>query len=703
MTRTSPAGAIALVLALAALPLAAPPASAGPDQDKDWIVSGQHVDAPVPVWHADTKSFSLNTITTPMERTALWLPKAWTGDAVGGEAKSQLVIPKGRADLAFLGGEGTVLNAAPQNPGPGNTPIWAGLGADASAEWAAPDEFDGGTYTLDLVNVDGPGRMEMFIDNGDSVYRFLSSHDTAYRSVYNPRHTHLYTTFTQPGRYTANFMVTARAADGTALYTSSITPLVWQVGGEDPKEGRIKDVRSAYSAARAERSDGSDARPSLTLAPYAGREHPGDEHLTEMSFSTGDPSDTGRVWLTVNGYFLTELPVEGGAATARELLGDADASVQAVYIPDEAGAAARWISAPQAYSQRDQQAVTVTDGAAQIAPEDNPDPSPVWNPASIDVVDGAVSVRYTRAEGAEAHTVAIRARDPQLRAAYKIEFFEEKGDFTPWCAVEGTLGAGGADVKEQDLGVCKDQPMYMRVTLRPHPRSNATLTSAGVEDLTVSDEFGTEVSLKLRGTPEPAPSPQPTAAPDPAPTAAPSPSPSPSPQPTPAPDPAPTAPPTAPPVPAPDPAPSDLLTVPVTLSRGHLDLRVTQGADGNGMPSYAMAVKDDTRTAARASVLRSLPSVTLAVHPNAYYVRPQSLSDPGYDVLGAVGAGSYVLPQTQNSDIVWPGFSTEGVDYAGLPDGVDIGVRLLDGPAGAYAAFFQSGSLGGKPDRKSVV
>ena len=52
MTRTSPAGAIALVLALAALPLAAPPASAGPDQDKDWIVTGQHVDAV----YADTKT-----------------------------------------------------------------------------------------------------------------------------------------------------------------------------------------------------------------------------------------------------------------------------------------------------------------------------------------------------------------------------------------------------------------------------------------------------------------------------------------------------------------------------------------------------------------------------------------------------------------------------------------------------------------------
>jgi len=199
-----------------ALFLALTPATAwaGPDQDKDWIVTRQHVDAPIPIWHDDTNSFSLNTINLPMEKTALWIPKAWTGTSEKDEAKSQLVIPAKRPDLAFLGSEGAVLNAAPQNPGPGNTPIWAGLGA---GEVGDADKFEGETYTLDLISVDGPGRMEMFIDNGDSVNRFLSSHDTAYRSVYNPRHSHMYTTFTQPGRYVANYKMTARSADGMRI------------------------------------------------------------------------------------------------------------------------------------------------------------------------------------------------------------------------------------------------------------------------------------------------------------------------------------------------------------------------------------------------------------------------------------------------------------------------------------------------------
>ena len=90
--------ALALFLALA--PSAA---WAGPDQDKDWIVTGQHVDAPIPVWHDDTSSFSLNTINLPMEKTVLWLPKAWTGTGEKDEAKSQLVVPAGRPDLSFLG------------------------------------------------------------------------------------------------------------------------------------------------------------------------------------------------------------------------------------------------------------------------------------------------------------------------------------------------------------------------------------------------------------------------------------------------------------------------------------------------------------------------------------------------------------------------------------------------------------------------
>ena len=654
----------ALALFLALTPAAA---WAGPDQDKEWIVTGQHVDAPIPVWHDDTNSFSLNTINMPMEKTVLWIPKAWTGTGEKDEAKSQLVVPAGRADLSFLGAEGTVLNAAPQNPGPGNTPIWAGLGA---GEIGDTDKFEGETYTLDLISVDGPGRMEMFIDNGDSVNRFLSSHDTAYRSVYNPRHTHLYTTFTQPGRYVANYKMTARSADGSAIYSSPITPLVWQVGGANPADGTIKDIEAAYNSARAERADGNAAAPTLTLSHHAERAHPGDNHLTDITIDTGVATDSGRAWITVNGYFLTEAVVEGGRATVSELLGAEAAAVQAIYIPGDS-ASARWISQPAQYSQKDTEPVTVGGGDTILGPS-NPDPAPVWNPDHLPVSSRRIDVSYDLVPGTtDQYTATVRAADPTLRATYKIEFLESKYDFSPWCSMEGTLGAGGVDTKKQDLGVCQSDPMYMRVTLRPHPLSDAVMTVADASDVTVGEHVGLTAMLKMRDG---------VAAPE---------EPEPAPNPTPAPAPAPDnggndA--------TPDPA-SSLLSDPVEIARGHLDVRLTQATGENGT-TYGLAVKDDSLTAARTSVLRTVGSTTLAVAPNARFVRPASLADASYDVLGPVGAATYVLPETQNSDIVWPGLSTEGIDYAALPEGADLTLHLAQAPAGARVAFFQGGTFG---------
>ena len=654
----------ALALFLALTPAAA---WAGPDQDKEWIVTGQHVDAPIPVWHDDTNSFSLNTINMPMEKTALWIPKAWTGTGEKDEAKSQLVIPAKRPDLAFLGAEGTVLNAAPQTPGPGNTPIWAGLGA---GEIGDTDKFEGETYTLDLISVDGPGRMEMFIDNGDSVNRFLSSHDTAYRSVYNPRHTHLYTTFTQPGRYVANYKMTARSADGTAIYSSPITPLVWQVGGANPADGTIKDIVSAYNGARAERTDGNAATPTLTVSHHGEREHPGDNHLTDITIDTGVATDTGRAWITVNGYFLTEVAVEGGRATISELLGADTAAVQAVYIPGDS-ASARWISQTVQYSQKDTEPVTVV-GTDTILGPSNPDPAPVWNPDHLPISSRRVDVSYDLIPGStDQYTATVRANDPTLRATYKIEFLESKWDFSPWCSMEGALGAGGMDMKAQDLGVCQSDPMFMRVTLRPHPLSDAVMTVAEASDVTVGSHVGLTAMLKMRDG---------IAAPE---------EPEPAPNPTPAPAPAPdnggnNA--------TPDPA-SSLLSDPVEIARGHLDVRLTQASGENGT-TYGLAVKDDSLTAARTSVMRTVGSTTLTVAPNARFVRPASLSDPSYDVLGPVGTATYVLPETQNSDIVWPGLSTEGIDYAALPDGADLTLHLAQAPEGARVAFFQGGTFG---------
>ena len=264
----------------------------------------------------------------------------------------------------------------------------------------------------------------------------------------------------------------------------------------------------------------------------------------------------------------------------------------------------------------------------------------------------------------------MRAADPTLRATYKIEFLESKYDFSPWCSMEGTLGAGGVDTKPQDLGVCQSDPMYMRVTLRPHPLSDAIMTVADASDVTVGEHVGLTAMLNLRDG---------AAAPE---------EPEPAPTPTPDPSPAPGHGGGEAPAPA-----SSLLSDPVEIARGHLDVRLTQATGENGT-TYGLAVKDDSLTAARTSVLRTLGSTTLAVAPNARFVRPASLSDASYDVLGPVGTATYVLPETQNSDIVWPGLSTEGIDYAALPEGADLTLHLAQAPAGARVAFFQGGTFG---------
>ncbi|MFQ7931002.1 MAG: hypothetical protein ACLRG2_06295, partial [Pauljensenia sp.] len=292
------------------------------------------------------------------------------------------------------------------------------------------------------------------------------------------------------------------SADGTALYSSPITPLVWQVGGANPADGTIKDIVSAYNAARAERTDGNAATPTLTLSHHAEREHPGDNYLTDITLDTGVPTDTGRAWITVNGYFLTEAVVEGGRATVSELLGADAAAVQAIYIPSDS-ASARWVSQAAYYSQKDTEPVTVG-GSDTILGPSNPDPAPEWNPDRLPVASPRVDVSYDLIPGTtDQYTATVKAADPNLRATYKIEFLESKWDFSPWCSMEGTLGAGGMDTKTQDLGVCQSDPMYMRVILRPHPLSDAVMTVADASDVTVSEPSRTAPRLPSNPSPHP--------------------------------------------------------------------------------------------------------------------------------------------------------------------------------------------------------
>lgn len=80
--------------------------------------------------------------------------------------------------------------------------------------------------------------------------RLFSSHDADSRTVWlDPgTHTHNVTTFTKPGRYEVTFDATARTADG-AFIASKPTTLVWRVGGTNPADEKLGDVRTAYNDA----------------------------------------------------------------------------------------------------------------------------------------------------------------------------------------------------------------------------------------------------------------------------------------------------------------------------------------------------------------------------------------------------------------------------------------------------------------------
>ena len=87
-------------------------------------------------------------------------------------------------------------------------------------------------------------------------------------------------------------------------------------------------------------------------------------------------------------------------------------------------------------------------------------------------------------------------------------------------------------------------------------------------------------------------------------------------------------------------------------------------------------------------------------------------SNSAYAFLGTPGAPVWILPQTQVSGIVWPGFDTEGVP-SGVLSGNTVTVNLVsvNGPAdlsvyttnsfGTPTVWFDSGN--GLPDNRSIA
>ncbi|MCG7303855.1 choice-of-anchor M domain-containing protein [Pseudoglutamicibacter albus] len=652
-TTFATASGVTAALTLGALTFGAAPAYAGPDDDRS-VETKAHIDAPKVFWNKQAGTFAINSQangkTVPLETTANWVGRGYNDD--GSQNYTFPITSDPRLD--FLGKDGQLLYMAPQVPGPGNSPIWSGFGADT----AVPiEQFQDGNFALEMVGFNGPGRMEMFnysTFGSLPVTRLFSSHDKVSRTVWlDPgTHTHNITTFTKPGRYEVTFDATARTTDGRFI-SSKPTTLVWRVGGTNPADEKLGDVRAAYNKASSvgaavqgdaqeSAAEGAAAsKPTFTIAPHAGSERDGDKNLTDLTFNAGNEDAEGTVVFYIDGYHLAEVPVKNGTATWSEMIGSQTSNFQAVFVPTKG--AARWISAPLS-AATGQKAVS-TQEVGQF-PEETPDaPAGEFSKGEVTVGSRDVSVTARPQNNSDLITIDTKPADDSLIYNVTGGFYEEGYD-EPTCPVEGVSGPGRRTIVA-DSEYCKGEGYSLRLTLEPQPR--AAIGNTDVIDLGQVSGAGKTVEARFAGigeSNEPAPGES-------------------------------------------DPNPGEgddgnegsdgaILDTPVTINNGHVDLRAME-VDGQ----FSVALGDDSRQHAKESVLRTINSTTLEVTKLAKVKREGNvLADESYDVLGPKGSELYVLPQGQQPGRVWPGFSSEALDRVKYPEGATMTLTPVSAPEG---------------------
>lgn len=132
------------------------------------------------------------------------------------------------------------------------------------------------------------------------------------------------------------------------------------------------------------------------------------------------------------------------------------------------------------------------------------------------------------------------------------------------------------------------------------------------------------------------------------------------------------------------------------LTSGHIDLFDVTYDPAAGQ--LDLSVGDETGLYDAGKVFRDPGTVTVAVDDERAAVTVPDL--PAYAFLGAPGDTVYLLPQSQNVDLPWPGWSTERLTGT-LPAGTELStaadaVRLavsVDGPGQVHS--YMNGATGG--------
>ncbi|MEH0970755.1 choice-of-anchor M domain-containing protein [Micromonospora sp. CPCC 205546] len=122
----------------------------------------------------------------------------------------------------------------------------------------------------------------------------------------------------------------------------------------------------------------------------------------------------------------------------------------------------------------------------------------------------------------------------------------------------------------------------------------------------------------------------------------------------------------------------------VVLSKGHTDALDVRYEDG----ALSLKVNDDTVSP---SVTRDPADVTFQVLPDAAMAVPD---DPRFAFLGTAGSQVWLLPLTQDPDLLWPGWNTTALD-SGVFQGDKVRLSLLDVRGPGDVTLFTQDSFGG--------
>lgn len=654
------------------------PAQAASSPDDGAIVATEsHVDSPKVFWKNNgfiLKS-EIGSRLENLEKTVNWVGKGYGQHHSRQQYQFIMADDPAIAPLKAHGDRWYLAPAVPQ----GHSPIWAGFGADTNIP---TEKFRDTTFTLDMVNFDGPGRMELFNYYEGFLKRILSSHDTSLRAAYlSPgRHTHNETAFTKPGRYVVTYRATARDKVTGKIIASQAIPHVWQVGGTRPETKPSEPLRQRFAAAPL----GTPETPyTFAITAHLGREKDGDHQLTDFLFDAHDERVHGRLAILIDGYHLAELPVTKGKALWPEMIGSGTSRYQAIFVPDKSSPGYRWASEQLPYAFGDPDTSTTTNrGSHSIFPARSNDPAPAFSQTEYEPKNYAVTVS-SHPLNEETSEVTVVFQDPHLRASVSGGYYRNEHDTSPSCIVEGTPRSDGVLKYTVDRGTCEGY--MLRLKIEPHPMVRAqgiTVTTTEKFDSSIRQSYSEEIkrwSQDGENNEDSTPTPDASAQTTPHPTQTPgenSPVPSPAPTPTHQPEEQPGT-------------QNKILTVPVVLSKGHVDIQARLNGD-----RLEAIIHDDTTEHAKGSVDRSVSSVSLAMGDSTLRSRPTKglLSKSQADFLPS---NFYYVDATWDNTHIWPGWSTTGLEASQIKGDVTLTLSPNTTPhAGAYHLFTVDGLHG---------